>query len=470
LTCYFSLVQEVLSINFELQARKLCFCSVKSYECILLTNQGTELHAVNFHYPFGYIIHVAHLVHTNYADFLPFSFADAKMKTKLRCVVIGFIIACGCYLSYWVATMSVHSSLEQDEDQSTRKQQQMQHYEDYEQNIVEHGKGKAPERNDDWQFANRQQNIVRKNKSNKALFGGETEENFVGGRSEAEYDIPEENSLKVHRVEPDDDDDETIELDEKPKQTRKSSSVVGAPNIKNSLVKKKHIYFQKDVDEQKGELQESLTRNGPAHHMQKSELDFEEENEYVSLDELKVSENEESDFEQPDAKHGSSSGKKKLDIESSPERPKTADDLEEVEVDATELDTKWSSLRAAGTNNHAVYPASHVRSHNIAPIPRIVQPSSARLSSGMFATKQPQIAFEDFDIESPSSLSSQSESGDIYYLIHGGQASKVNQAVRLHPLPDYIPTEYYIFSSNRCIFCIMSVNNMAEYLYAALKL
>jgi hypothetical protein len=399
------------------------------------------------------------------------------MKIKVRCVLISFVLAFACYISYWLAMTASHSSLEQNKDGAFRKQrqhqqqqqqqQQLQSADEYEQNDERLYEESEPKKGDD-HLAHFQQAAFRKSKENKAKFNNEHEKRFMGSRSDSGDDNQAENKQQMFETETDDDNDEeaTIELSETHKQL-KVNSVAGVPHYKNHLAQRKHIDFPEDVDEQNDvgidEQQESSVKNDHAHHVQKSEADNEEdENEFVSLDELKADENLENVVEQLEPKDGKLTRKKTAEtwtreVEVSKEKePNTFDDMEEVDVREVELGSKSKLNEAVETHQDIGYPASHLRSHNIPPVPRIEQQSLANSLSRLSATKRPHIPVEEMDF---TELPVQYESNQVYYLIHSGQASKVNRFVRVNPLPDYIPTDYYTFSSNRCFHvfsCLMN--------------
>lgn len=352
--------------------------------------------------------------------------------------------------------MASHSSLDQKRGGGIGKQQQLQSAEEYEQSDERHYEEGEPKNVDD-ELADSQQTVVRRSKGKKARFHNELEDEFMGSRSEPDDAVPAQDKQKVFGMETDD-AEATIELSEKHRQP-KVNSVAGVP-YKNHLAQHEHADFPDDVHEQNdvgiGEQQESSARR-----VQKSETDNEDdENEFVSLDDLKADENLENIAEQLEYKGGKLTQKKTADrqthgVEVSKDKQlKPADEMEEVDIHEGEQDHKSKGYGAAGSDRQIVFPASHLRSHNIPPVHRIVPQSPASSMSDLLATKRSHNAVEEMDAVE---LQEESESNQAYYLIHSGQASKVNQVVHVNTLPDYIPMDYYIFSSNRCVHfpCLM---------------
>jgi len=104
--------------------------------------------------------------------------------------------------------------------------------------------------------------------------------------------------------------------------------------------------------------------------------------------------------------------------------------------------------------------ASHLRSHNIAPIPRVYV--SAALDRGEvqeLAVTTGRVSELDevvnnIDVETSHRAIDRDSTSSSYFIVHSGLASKVNAA--LHPnlrtLPDHVLPEAYIFTSNRSLF------------------
>ena len=115
--------------------------------------------------------------------------------------------------------------------------------------------------------------------------------------------------------------------------------------------------------------------------------------------------------------------------------------------------------------------ASHLRSHNVAPVPR-VHGSSVLDNVDTQKPLQPtqRSGFDDvvsnIDNIEPPRRNVDSSSSSNYFIIHSGSASRVHGVMQpsLHALPDHIQPEAYIFTSNRfdvkivtcfyCTFCL----------------
>ena len=99
--------------------------------------------------------------------------------------------------------------------------------------------------------------------------------------------------------------------------------------------------------------------------------------------------------------------------------------------------------------------ASHQRSHNIAPLPRVYGRSRLKHVDSEkqvdSATRSSQLDDVVDNIDGGSSRQTGRMTSTKFYIIHSGLASRVNAALHpnLHVLPDHIQPESYIFTSNR---------------------
>ena len=99
--------------------------------------------------------------------------------------------------------------------------------------------------------------------------------------------------------------------------------------------------------------------------------------------------------------------------------------------------------------------ASHLRSHNIAPLPRVYGRSRLKHvdSEKQADTAMRSSQLDDVvdNIDGGSSRQTGTMTSTKFYIIHSGLASRVNAALHpnLHVLPDHIQPESYIFTSNR---------------------
>jgi len=101
--------------------------------------------------------------------------------------------------------------------------------------------------------------------------------------------------------------------------------------------------------------------------------------------------------------------------------------------------------------------ASHVRSHNIAPVPRVYVSSPVNQVDRQKLPETTRTSgiddvLDNMDVESPRR--SAAEDGSHYFIIHSSRASRVNDAIHpnLHTLPDHVEPQAYIFTSSRSIF------------------
>ena len=203
--------------------------------------------------------------------------------------------------------------------------------------------------------------------------------------------------------------------------------------------------------------------NAPQHHDIKGENrpdegDVGEEgaNDYVSLDDLKEYKTKEEISESVGLDRRRSSKilprtKLKRPTIGKPVEP--VDDMAEIEVEQPNFDP--NQLRKK--NSDLVVPRSHLRSHNIAPIPRVpgntlIESSDKIQRSNLSDASMKKTRADTLDDSDFGMLVQQSQDRlepEAYYLIHSGRASKVNRRLLVNPLPDYIPADHYILKSNR---------------------
>jgi len=111
--------------------------------------------------------------------------------------------------------------------------------------------------------------------------------------------------------------------------------------------------------------------------------------------------------------------------------------------------------------------ASHLRSHNIAPVPRIYGSSalnradSQELAATTMRVSQLDENVDNIDVESSRRAANVDSTSSSYFIVHSGRASRVNAALHpnLHTLPEHVQPDAYIFSSNRSLVYSNNNNN-----------
>jgi len=102
--------------------------------------------------------------------------------------------------------------------------------------------------------------------------------------------------------------------------------------------------------------------------------------------------------------------------------------------------------------------ASHLRSHNIAPVPRVYASSLVNhVDASKQSSTKPRSGYDDVadgsnaEKRRQSAAAAAAASDSYYFLIHNGRASRANGAMHpsLYALPDHVPPEAYIFTSSR---------------------
>ena len=103
--------------------------------------------------------------------------------------------------------------------------------------------------------------------------------------------------------------------------------------------------------------------------------------------------------------------------------------------------------------------ASHVRSHNVAPVPRVYGSSlldhidGQDLQKVTRRTSDLDDVVENINTELPRRSAAQGSMSSKYFIIHSGRASQVNAALHpnLYALPEHVAPETYIFTSARSV-------------------
>ena len=147
---------------------------------------------------------------------------------------------------------------------------------------------------------------------------------------------------------------------------------------------------------------------------------------------------------------------------------KTGNALEEVNLDKTDArrrksekdkirEQKEETWRLQQLNDGAQ--ASHVRLHNIAPVPRVYgssvlnQAASQQLPQTTRRTSDFDDVVDNIDAELSRRAAIQDSTSSTYFIVHSSRASRVNAALhpKLHALPDHVQPEAYIFTSSRSL-------------------